>query len=265
MPHDPSEASKSPRRARPGFHAARNGATRIDTFEELSRTALPAVRTFFRRLGAPQFVDEVLLPTLEEGDARIFCAVRDRPWPPWGLGARTITGLCEAHAVGPDSWALSPVYVLDEEATNLGLISAIYREVLEWLAVSATAEICYLAVEGSTLLDAVLRANGFRRHDDVLLTEHARYYTYRVKARELLERLGMRSKATPDLLAEDLPERELVDNATFHHTINLAGRADLLLDAVIPELVRLPRGSAAGKPGGVPSGTGSDQGTDITD
>ena len=87
----------SPRRA-VRFYGPGNEATRIDLFEELSQTAVAALRSFFRRLGAPHLLDEVILPTLQEGDTRIFAAVRDRPWPPWGLGARHVSAVCQVQA-----------------------------------------------------------------------------------------------------------------------------------------------------------------------
>lgn len=244
------------------FRAQQNASTRIDVFEELSPTAEAALRRFFDEQGAPHYVDEVLVPTLRLGDARIFTAVRDRPWPPWGLGARTISAVCEIHEVAPESWAASPVLLAPDDATNVALACAVYKELLESLAVSEVAEVCYLAVEGSVLADHVLRSNGFRRDEDVLLTEDARYFTYRALARELLERMGLEEPSTPDLLACDFDERVLERSALFHQTLQQGFRADLLGLRVVPEILNLPRGGHASKPGGVPGGTGTGLGTD---
>lgn len=247
----------------PNFHDKRNASTRIDIFEELSTTAEAALRQFFRRLGAPHYMDEVLIPTLRLGDAQVYVTVRDRPWPPWGLGARTISAVCEMHNVGPESWAISPVYLAEEDATNVGLASALYKEVLEALAVSRTAEVCYLAAEGSVLADYVLRKQGFRRDEDIFLTEQARYFTYRTHARKLLKALRLDDIPTPDLLAHDFPEETLVRNALFHQSILQAARPELLFEPIVSEIIRLPRGGHASKPGGVPGGTGTNAGTDV--
>jgi hypothetical protein len=238
------------------FYGERNAATRIDAFEELSPTALAALRTFARRIGAPHYVDEVILPTLQEGDCRIYAAVRDRPWPPWGLGARNIIAMCDIVAIDDESYAISPILSLDEEATNAGLLAALYKEVLEALAASPRAEVNYLVAEGSGLADHVLSSNGFKRHDDVFLTEQARYYTYRTSASALLERLGLTRFETPDLLAHELPHDILERNALFHQSISLGARPEYLGTSLRSELIRLVRGGHAGKPGGVPSGTG---------
>lgn len=242
------DSGRSQDNYKPHLYQPRNESTRIDQFDELSHTALAAIRSFVRRLGAPHLVDEVILPTLQDGDAQIYAAVRDRPWPPWGLGARRVTALCQVQAIADESYAVSPVYVTDEDLTNVGLMAAVFKEVLEGLAVRKDSEVNYLLAEGSTLAHHVLTSNGCARHDDVFLTEQARYYTYRIGARELLERLGLADLATPDVLAHEIPPATLECNALFHQTILLGSKA--------AEIIQLVRGGHAGKPGGVPSGTG---------
>jgi Rps23 Pro-64 3,4-dihydroxylase Tpa1-like proline 4-hydroxylase len=206
-------------------------------------------------LGAPHLVDEVILPTLREGDSQILVAVQDRPWPPWGLGARNISAMCQTHLVSDNSYSVSPVYVTDEDATNVGMISAVYKEALEQLAVNPRAEVCYLVAEGSTLVDYVLTSNGFRKSDDVFVNFTGRYYTYRADAAKLLSQLSLEKTATPDLLAHDIDAGTLANYALLHQTLYLGSRAQWTLEKAIPEVIWLPRGGHAGKPGGVPSGT----------
>ena len=55
---DSSDASAKTRGVR--FYQARNESTRVDVFEELSHTALAALRSFGRRLGAPHLIDEIV-------------------------------------------------------------------------------------------------------------------------------------------------------------------------------------------------------------
>jgi hypothetical protein len=238
------------------FHHFHNESTRVDAFEELTPVTTAAVRAFCRRLGAPHLFDEVILPKQEEGDAQIFTAVRDRPWPPWGLGARHVSALCQIQQISDESYAPSPVYVADEELTNVGLMSAVYKEVLESIADSPRAEINYLAIEGSTLAHHAFEALGFRKYEDVVLTELARYFTYRIPAVELLRALGLDRIDTPALLAHDIPIDVLQRNATFHNVITLGSRAELTSHSAISEIINLVRGGHAGKPGGVPKGTG---------
>lgn len=236
----------------------RNCDTRIEIFDELSDLAKAALYTFFRRAGAAHLMDEVLLPLFREGDSQIFAAVRDRPWPPWGLGARNIVAVLQTHLVADGCWGLSPVYVADEDLTNVGLAAALYKEALETLSIDPNAEVHYLLADGSRSADRVLRSVGFERSEDVFLTEAARYFTYRVLARNLLRSLGLVDVDTVDVLAGVVDDEVYLRNATFHGTIYLASRSEWVIDRVglASEIVRLVRGGHYSKPGGVPTGTG---------
>lgn len=246
------------RTSQPTFFDARNEATRIEIFDELSELAQAALRSFFRRMGAPHLVDEVVLPLLSEGDSQIFAAVRDRPWPPWGLGARNVVAVLQTHLVADGCWGLSPVYLADEDLTNVGLSAALYKEALETLAVDPEAEVHYLVADGSLVADHTLLTNGFQRTDDVFLTEAMRYFTYRIPARELLSGLRLDAVDTGDLLAHVADREVYARNASFHHTIYLSSRAEWTIDQpLVPsEIARLVRGGHYSKPGGVPTGTG---------
>lgn len=114
-------------------------------------------------------------------------AVQDRPWPPWGLGARHITALCQTQLVSDYSYAISPVYVTGEDLTNVGMISAVFKEALEQLAVNPRAEVCYLVAEGSTLGHHVLTSNGFSRTDDLFVTGGALLHLPRAGAESVDE------------------------------------------------------------------------------
>jgi len=238
------------------FFDEHNRSMRIDVFQELNHHTLAAIRSFTRRLGSPHLLEEVILPTLHEGDSQVLAAVQDRPWPPWGLGARRIMALCQTHSIGDNSFAVSPVYVTDENLTNVGMISAVFKEALEQLAGNPRAEVCYLVGEGSTLVDSVLISSGFKKSDDVFVNWAGRYYTYRAPISEVLRGLGIGSLSTPDLLAHDMDTATLQKNALFHTTLISGSRAEWAEEASLAEIIRLVRGGHAGKPGGVPSGTG---------
>lgn len=239
------------------FYDIGNRSCRIDVFDELSAQALAAVRQFARRLGAPHLVDEVFLPTLAEGDCQLVAAVRDRPWPPWGLGAREIVALCMTHAIADGSYAVSPVYALAPELNNIGMVSAVYKEALDQLSVHPRAEVCYLAAEDSTLADHVLRRAGFARSEDVFVTSQSRYNTYRAPVQKVLEALALEKTSTPELLAHAMEASALQAQALFHHTIHSGALAEWTsAESLRSELIRLVRGGHAGKPGGVPGGTG---------
>ena len=238
------------------FFDHRNRSVRIDMFEELSDQALVAIRSFTRRIGAPHLVDEVIVPKLREGDSHLFVAVQDRPWPPWGLGARHVVALCQTHLIADETYAISAVYVTDEDLTNIGMISAVFKEALDMLAASPRAEVSYMVAEGSTLVDHVLTKNRLRKSDDVLVTWAGRYYMYHATASDMLSSLGLDKLSVPDLLSHEIDPATLESNALFHNTLYLGSRAEWALDRAIAEVLQNVRGGSAGKPGGVPGGTG---------
>lgn len=231
--------------------SAQNQAVRVDEIQELVGEALAAARVFFRRIGLPQVVDEVVLPLLDEGDSQIFTGVRDRPWPPWGLGSRNVVAWCQTYPAGEGNYGVTPVFTGDEEMTNIGLISAVYKEAVESLALR-DAEINYVAKEDSVLADHVLRKIGFEKTQDVLLTEAARYFTYRMDAEDLLRGLGLDAYGAPEILAHEMAPDVLERLALFHHTVYLASRAEWtsVTSSARPEMVRLVRFGHFSKPGG---------------
>jgi hypothetical protein len=68
--------------------AKRNDAVRLEGFDALDEDLAVTLHGFFRVLGASHVLPERLEPALAWGEARVFTAVRDRPWPPWGVGAQ---------------------------------------------------------------------------------------------------------------------------------------------------------------------------------
>ena len=248
-----------PAPATAGFFDARNQATRIDMFDEPDDLTRADLRSFFRRMGATHLFEEVVMPLLGQGDSQVFAAVRDRPWPPWGLKARTVSAVCQLHLVGDQTFGVSDVYTGDEDLTNIGLIAAVYKEAVEYLATgSERAEVNYLVADGSTLADHVLTKQGFVRTDDIFITEAARYFTYTIRAEELLRSLGLDAVESPDLLLHQVDTEVLERNALFHWTVNNGSRAEWTREAaqLASEIVRLVRGGSFSKPGGVPTGSG---------
>lgn len=245
------------------FFGRRNSATRIEILDELTELSSAALRSFFRRLGAPHLMDEVVLPLLSEGDSQILAAVRDRPWPPWGLGARDVVAVLQTQLVSDGCWAFSPVYVTDEDLTNVGLATSLYKEALDSIAPDPNAEVHYLVVEGSLRADRTLREIGFTRaEDDVFLTEAARYFTYRMPVPELARALGLDQSDPADLLAHVMADDTYRRNAALHEVIYLGSRADWAVDRpdLAAEMTRLVRGGHYSKPAGVPGGSGRYQG-----
>ncbi len=237
----------------PGFHDQLNDVVRIDRIEEADSHLGVAMMSFFRRLGIAHLYPERVAPTLEGGDSQIYLAARDRPWPPWGLGARTIGALCQVHPVGKDSYAISPVYTADEDATNVGLVAAVYKEALEDLSRSKGTEVNYLVVQGSRFADRLLRGVGFSPSDDLQVTDQAKYRFYRMEAAKLAQVLGLDKISVPELLAHKIDDQTLDRLSGYFAGLHLATGQGRFTDRTVHEILWIDGGLFdAGLPGGVP-------------
>jgi hypothetical protein len=241
---NPKDDTAQPQEPAPDLYGKGNDAVRVDSYNELDDTIAVAMRSFFRKLGAPHLFEERVLPTLRAPEAIVFAAVRDRPWPPWGHGSRRIVSLVQAHSIGQRSYGLGPLYVRPEETSNIGLRAALYKEMLESLGRQARAEVNYLVIEGSVLTAHVLEQAGFARSKDVVVTEDARYAFYRTDAQALLQNLGLLEVSVPELLTHEADRKVLERNALFQAVLEW-GR--------FREVVPIDGGSFdASLPGGVP-------------
>lgn len=232
----------------------RNDEIRVDVIDGLDDENSIPVRAFFRKLGMPQFFEERIRPTLMHDESRIYAAFRDRPWPPWGLGAHRLHALCVVHPVGEGSVAVSPVFADEEDQTNIGLLAAVHREALEDISRGDATELNYAVIEGSVLADRVLRDNGFTPSDDILLTEEARYNIYRGDVAGLMKGLGLDELSSHELLAHDFDDTVLDRNALFHGAFTLGALPGLLERIGRPEIVLVDLGRFdVSLPGGVGS------------
>lgn len=236
------------------LYDTKNDQVRIDQTQELDPHAAVAVMSFFRRLDVPHLFQERVLPTLEAGDSSVFLAIRDRPWPPWGLGGMTVAAFCQIHAVSPTGVGVSPVYTADQDATNLGLVAALYAEVLEELTRSEHSEVNYLVLEGSAYASRVLRSYGFEPSQDVLVTDEHRYVFHRTNAGALRERLGLDRVSVPELLAHEVDDETFQRHALYFSALHLASQPTRLKDGVMREIIGIDGGLFdALLPGGVGS------------
>ena len=103
--------------------------------------------------------------------------------------------------MGEANYAISPVFTDPEDVTNVGLVAALYKEVLDDLCQQSSVDVSYGVVEGSVLAARVLKVNGFEATKDVLLTDTARYQIYRADGARLRKELGLEDVSVPELLA----------------------------------------------------------------
>ncbi|HJT91077.1 MAG TPA: hypothetical protein VJ777_03930 [Mycobacterium sp.] len=236
-------------------HASINESIRLTVTSEPSVETKTALATFCRRNGYPHLYFERLEPLLERADLVLALAVSERPWPPSGIGSQTVEAVGIAMIGTEDRAHLTPVLTDRRHATNIGLVAAVTKQLLEALSERATST-GYLVRASDRAIERSVEQAGFNRADLQSATEYAEYVEYSAPPRQVLEALGLDRVRVGDLLSLSLDAGEL-DRLALYHFALTAGLSAFLDDsirytALLPGLIDL---IASLPPGGVPPGT----------
>jgi hypothetical protein len=188
-------------------------------------------------MGLAHVFDELISPGLEDGAGLAVMAVRDRPWPPWGIGAQSISALTFIHPIGEGRAGLANVLAVPEEEMSIGLLAAVYREGLNLLAERSTNRIHLVAREETFLAGRVLASTGFTKTSHQYITETARYYLHEADVNTHLAALGIADRTPLQLLGNDFTGSALEKVALFLLTLNASFTAFWKESARAPELI----------------------------
>jgi len=236
-------------------HAIDNESIRLTVTSEPSREIKTALATFCRRNNYPQLYTELLEPLLEHGNLVLALATTERPWPPSGIGSQTIEAVGIAMIGTEDRAHLTPVLTDRKHATNIGLVGAVTKKLLEALRERATSA-GYLVRASDRAVERALEQAGFSKADLQSATDYAEYIEYSAPPDQALQTLGLDRARLGDLLTLSLDGNQLDRLSTYHFTL-AAGVSAFLADslryaALLPGLIDL---IASLPPGGVPPGT----------
>jgi hypothetical protein len=236
-------------------HAIDNESIRLTVTSEPSREIKTALATFCRRNNYPQLYTELLEPLLEHGNLVLALATTERPWPPSGIGSQTIEAVGIAMIGTEDRAHLTPVLTDRKHATNIGLVGAVTKKLLEALRERATSA-GYLVRASDRAVERALEQAGFSKADLQSATDYAEYIEYSAPPDQALQKLGLDRARLGDLLTLSLDGNQLDRLSTYHFTL-AAGVSAFLADslryaALLPGLIDL---IASLPPGGVPPGT----------
>lgn len=237
-----------------------DGLPRTEQFRFINLTendprAMLAVRAFFRRIGLSRVYDELVVPGLDEGSGMAVMAVRDRPWPPFGIGAHSVSALCFVYPIGEGRAGLANVFALPEEELSVGLLGAVYREALALLAERGVEHVHFVTREGAHLPAHVLSKVGFERTGIPYITDAARYTFFEAAISSHLAALGVNEMTPLQLVGDECSEAVLDRLSLFLLTVNAAFAAywaDTLSAPLLIPNTAVPRVSACNPPGGVP-------------
>lgn len=163
----------------------------------------PALRAFLRRAGLPHVFDELLWPALHEGNTLAVAALRDRPWPPWGLGAVSVSALTVCHPIHEARAGVGGVIAVPEEVASVGLLAAVHREAVAKLAERGVTALQHVVRAHTFLAVRVLAGAGFVDHKHPVVTDDAAYRLHEAPVAAHLAALGLADRTPLQLLAEE--------------------------------------------------------------
>jgi hypothetical protein len=214
-----------------------------------------ALRAFFRRIGLSRVYDEMVAPGLQDGSGLVVMAVRDRPWPPFGIGAQSVSAMCFIYPIGEGRAGLANVFALPEEQLSIGLLAAVYREALDILVERGTKWVHFVTRDDSHFAAHVLQSAGFEQTGIPYITEAARYCFHEVEIAAHLGALGITDTTPLQLLADEFPESTLERTGLYLLTVNTAFSGFWSETVKAPELIpnmAIARVAASAPPGGPP-------------
>jgi hypothetical protein len=237
------------------YHTPINESIRL-AVKEVSVEIRSALATFCRRNGFPHLFFEILEPLLPRTQLILALAITERPWPPKGIGSVAIEAIGIAMIGSEDRAYLTPVITDFKHATNLGLSSAVTKQLLETLQKREVSTAGYLVRQGDSVLERTLEQSGFRRSDLLAATEYAEYVEYSAAPQKILDALGLSKMRLGDILALAVEGQEL-DRLTRYQLVLSTALTPYLIDGILyaPLLPGLIDVIATSPPGGVPPGS----------
>jgi hypothetical protein len=193
------------------------------------------------------------VPVVADGSAVGIVAVKDRAWPPWGVGAQTIHALTIASPVTSDSAGLSNVFVLEEDLGNVGLVAAVHAELLNSLARRGVKELSYIVIEGSVFAGRVLTGLGFAPTEDLFLSHASRYNVHSCALQAHAEAMSLHQTASPELMDGNLSDGAFMAVVQLMAATSIGSLPFYSERAVSPEILPNTGGfHRASRPGGAP-------------
>ena len=131
-------------------------------------------------------------------------------------------GVCFAVLGANDRAMLTPVITTIEHATNVGLVGAVSRVVLDFLVDLGTKEVGYLVRVNDRAIERALERTGFRQSELRATTEFADYIEYLAAPEEVRARLGLADAKRGDILTLALNLDEFDALCQYHFALSSA-------------------------------------------
>ena len=246
------------------MHRDVNERLELQTTNNLVSEFRPELAAFLRRLSLAHLLDEVFGPLVETTRTKAAVAFEQRPWPPAGVGARSLSGFGIAVVSDDGQALLTPVMMSAHHQTNVGLATALTKMLFEDLIDEGVESVAFFVNVLSTVVSGELDRAGFEPRAARLLSDGAEFVAFAASPRKVLDALGVQDARVGDVLALNLERSQVSQLAAFHFSLtagvsNHWGERTQWAD-VFPGLidwVALPPGGITGT-----SGPGGEEGVD---
>jgi hypothetical protein len=207
----------------------RNEGIRLEVIDLLDDEGQGEVLEFFRALDALHVYWEYLLPSARQGDGLAVAALRERPWPPWGVGAVQVQGLFYVYPLDEQRAGVGGIFIRPEQVGNVGMAAALYRAALDEARRQGHTGIAWLVRDHAALADRVLRNVGFIAAEEdenrFYLSEGVGYSLYLATTEAVLGTLGLEERDERSLLSFDFGDRTGDRMATLYPTVQVSMEA----------------------------------------
>lgn len=116
----------------------------------------PETSAFFRALELGHLVDEVWVPLTAQARTHAVVAIEERPWPPRGVGARTLRGLVQASLSDDGQAILTPPFLHPSHGSDIGLGAGLLKYLLDDLVEAKVPRLTLFADSRDKLLQVLL-------------------------------------------------------------------------------------------------------------
>lgn len=169
----------------------------------------PETFALFRARGQAHLVEEIWAPMCAQSPTLAVLAIEERPWPPKGVGARTIRGIAIAVVSEDGQAMLTPLLLHPAEAINIGLAAALTQRLFETLRDKRIEYASYFVNPDSKVLTTLLGDAGYSAGTARIVYEGIEFINFTARTPVVLSTLGLDKTRMGDVLALQV-ERMLV-------------------------------------------------------
>lgn len=200
-------------------HESRNSRLDFKRSENFLRDLRPEACQFFRAHGHRHLVEEVWEPLLLQSKTIAAVAIDERPWPPKGVGAKSIHGI--AHAVlSDDGQAIAtPAILHPSDVANLGLAAGLTKFFLEELRDAQVKHFSYFIDPSAKIITTLLNEVGFVAGGAKVVIQGSEFVNFSTSPDNLLGRLDLADMKLGDVLLLRAEPGRLTKWAAFHFAL----------------------------------------------